>query len=351
MTFPRALDIPHAASRGPDAANRGAAAAGGSKFPAMRNWRALALAMGIMLLLAAVASTRHHLLMMAGSMDPEHLTWWHAISLEAPFWITWALAIPVVFLFVDFVARRGWSWSWALLAHGAFAGVILSLAGLIGNGTTSLIAYAAVLGGVLAYYYAQRSVEREVELSGARLRALEGQLQPHFMFNALNSVAMLVRGGRGPEAVEMIARLSDLLRESLADDDRRDVALADEVALAQRYLEIEQVRFADRLAVSVALSEDAKTARVPRLILQPIVENAVRHGLPGRIDIKARTTDRELIIVVSDDGPGPNGNGGAGVGLRNTRARLATAYGAAARFTLEHGPDGGAVATMVIPRQ
>ena len=310
-----------------------------------------------MLLLAAIASTRHHLQMLSGSMDPEHLTWWHAISMEAPFWITWALAIPIVYLFVDLVAGRGWGWGPTLLAHGLFAAGALSFAGLIGNGTTALIAYAAVLGGVLAYYYAQRAVERDVELSAARLRALEGQLQPHFMFNALNSVAMLVRGGRGPEAVEMIARLSDLLRKALADDDRVEVTLGEEVALAERYLEIERVRFADRLAVQVTMSDDAKAALVPRLILQPIVENAVRHGVgeraaPGRVEIRARTAQRDLIVTVRDDGPGPNGSSnssGNGVGLKNTRERLKTAYGAAARFTLEHGPDQGTIATLVIP--
>jgi LytS/YehU family sensor histidine kinase len=208
---------------------------------------------------------------------------------------------------------------------------------------------------VLAYYYSRRSVEREVELAGARLGALQAQLRPHFMFNALNSVAMLVRGGRGPEAVEMIARVSDLLRNSLDEDERAEVALEEEVALARRYLAIEEVRFADRLRVRVELTEEAKAARVPRLILQPVVENAVRHGIgqkaaAGRVEINASTTGKELIVVVRDDGPGPNGNSrGHGVGLKNTRERLRTAYGEAARFTLEHGAEGGAVATMVIP--
>src|ERR1043166_731892 len=357
MTSAESLGSRHAASCGQDAVNRGPRAAGRSTFSGMRNRRALAWAMGIMLLLAAIASTRHHLQMLSGSMDPEHLTWWHAISMEAPFWITWALAIPIVYLFVDLVAGRGWGWGPTLLAHGLFAAGALSFAGLIGNGTTALIAYAAVLGGVLAYYYAQRAVERDVELSAARLRALEGQLQPHFMFNALNSVAMLVRGGRGPEAVEMIARLSDLLRKALADDDRVEVTLGEEVALAERYLEIERVRFADRLAVQVTMSDEAKAALVPRLILQPIVENAVRHGVgeraaPGRVEITARTAQRDLIVTVRDDGPGPNGSStssGNGVGLKNTREQLKTAYGAAARFTLEHGPDQGTIATLVIP--
>ncbi len=335
------------------------------------NLRALAWALGVMALLTAMAMTRHHFQMMSGSMDDEHLTWRHAFAQEAPHWIFWALALPVVYLFVDRVARRGWSWGPTVFAHLAFAAVMILIAmfvhavvyetslgsALLGSVSTALFTYAAILGCVLAYHYSRRSVEREVELAGARLGALQAQLRPHFMFNALNSVAMLVRGGRGPEAVEMIARVSDLLRDSLDEDERAEVALEEEVALARRYLAIEEVRFADRLEVRVDLTEAAKRARVPRLILQPIVENAVRHGIgakaaAGRIEIGASTTGNELVVVVRDDGPGPNGNSrGNGVGLKNTRERLRTAYGEAARFSLEHGVGGGAVATMVIPLQ
>ena len=166
---------------------------------------------------------------------------------------------------------------------------------------TEAFTYSAILGGVLAYHYAQRFFEREVatgelatELAEARLGALRAQLQPHFMFNALNSVAMLVRSGRGPEAVDTIARVSELLRDGLEEDGRAEVTLAEEVALARRYLAIEEVRFADRLQVTVNIEEQAKGARVPRLILQPLVENAVRHGISarataGRLEISART--------------------------------------------------------------
>jgi hypothetical protein len=321
-----------------------------------RNRRALAWAIGIMLLFGAMATTRHHFEMMDGSMGGEYLTWRHAFGMEAPRWILWALAIPLIYTFVDRVARRGWSWAPAVFAHLAFAVlVILGATALLGSLSTSIFTYAAILGGVLAYYHSQRAVERDVELAAARLHALEAQLRPHFMFNALNSVAMLVRGGRGPEAVEMIARLSDLLRDSLAPDDRVEVTLAEEVALARRYLAVEEVRFADRLTVRVELTEPAKAARVPRLILQPVVENAVRHGIgqraaAGHIEITASTSNGALIVVVRDDGPGPNGAPhGNGVGLTNTRERLQTMYGSAASMTLESGDGGGAVATLVVP--
>jgi hypothetical protein len=335
-----------------------------------RNLRALAWALGIMALLGAMATTRHHVQMIGGEMHGEYLTWRHAMSQELPHWFSWALTIPLVYIFVDQLARRRWGWPQVVAAHFGFAAVIFALTTAFrafwyqksfGDAfflwvSSSLFTYGAILGAVLAYYYSRAYMDREVELAGAKLSALRGQLRPHFMFNALNSVAMLVRGGRGPEAVEMIARVSDLLRDSLDNDARAEVALDEEVALARRYLAVEEVRFADRLDVRVELTEHARTARVPRLILQPIVENAVRHGIgkkaaAGRLEISARTTESELIVVVRDDGPGPapasRVNGG--VGLKNTRERLQTSYGSAAHLTLEHAPEGGAVATLVIP--
>lgn len=324
-----------------------------------------------MALLGAVAITRHHIQMMDGSRSGPYLTWGHAFYQESGHWLFWALVIPIAYLFVARVARAGWGWPQTLLAHVAFALLALGLAtafhaiwfgidsvrdAFFSNASLSLFTYAAILGAVLAYYHSQRSVEREVELAQAKLRALRAQLRPHFMFNALNSVAMLVRGGRGPEAVEMIAGVSDLLRDGLNDDDRAEVMLEEEVALARRYLAIEEVRFADRLDVRVDVTEQARAVRVPRLILQPLVENAVRHGIgakagAGRVEIGARVSGLELIVQVRDDGPGPASSppGNGGLGLRNTRERLKTEYGAAARLTLEHAPGGGALATLVIP--
>lgn len=322
-----------------------------------------------MALIAAMATTRHHYQMVDSSLHGDFLTWRHAMSQEVPHWLFWALAIPFVYLLVDQLARRRRGWVPAVLAHVAFATATIALAtafhavwfsksfgdAVMGSASASLFSYGAILGAVLAYYYAQRSVERDVELAGAKLRALRAQLRPHFMFNALNSVAMLVRGGRGPEAVEMIARVSNLLRDSLDDDDRAEVSLEEEVSLARRYLAIEEVRFADRLEVRVELTAEARAVRVPRLILQPVVENAVRHGIgaraaAGHLEITARTTPDELIVVVRDDGPGPSPTQRPnGVGLKNTRERLRTAYGAGARLTLEHAPEGGGVATLVLP--
>lgn len=334
-----------------------------------RNRRALAWALGIMALLGAMATTRHHLQMIETSPGGHFLTWGHALYQEAPHYAFWALVIPLVYLFVAGVARRRSGWPRAVLAHAAFAlGAILLASALqaawfgwknlgatvMSTAPAQLFTYGAILGGVLAYYYSRVFGEREVELADARLRALRAQLRPHFMFNALNSVAMLVRSGRGPEAVDTIARVSELLRDGLNDDDRAVVSLEEEVALARRYLKIEEVRFADRLDVRVDLTEQARAVPVPRLILQPLVENAVRHGIgasssAGRIELGARVAGDELVVTVRDDGPGPSSPLTNGVGLRNTRERLQAAYGSAARLTLERGPEGGAIATLVIP--
>jgi len=336
-----------------------------------RNWRALAWALGIIALFGATAITRHHFQMMEQMERPDYLTWGHAFYQEAPHWLFWAVALPFIYLFVQWVARRHWSWPPTVLAHLGFALVMIALGtamrvvwfggtrfggGVRATPSTQRFTYPPILGGAIAYYFSRVYMEREVELSQARLGALRAQLRPHFMFNAMNSVAMLVRGNRGPEAVDMIAKLSGLLRDSLDENGDAEVTVEEELALAKRYLAIEEVRFADRLQVTMTVSDQARTVRVPRLILQPVVENAVRHGIgasaaAGRIEITARTAGSQLVVTVRDDGPGPAAsmNGGGGVGLKNTRERLRAAYGTQARLTLEHAPDGGAVATLVIP--
>ena len=334
-----------------------------------RNWRALAWALGTMALFAAMAITRHHFQMMEQREQPSYLTWGHAFYQEAPHWVFWAAAIPVVYFVVAWIARRHLGWPRTVLAHLAFGAVAITLGTLfrvlwfgkttlggmlVGTAPAQFFTYAAIVGGALAFHYSRAYVDREVEFSNARLGALRQQLRPHFMFNALNSVAMLVRAERGPEAVDMIAKVSGLLRDSLDNDDRAEVTLEEELALARQYLAIEEVRFADRLLVTVTVADHARNVRVPRLILQPIVENAVRHGLgasaaAGKVEINARTTSDQLVVTVRDDGPGPAASMNGGVGLKNTRERLRATYGSAARLTLEHAPEGGAVATLVIP--
>ena len=155
------------------------------------------------------------------------------------------------------------------------------------------------------------------------------QLNPHFLFNTLNTISVLAMKGERSKVVRMINRLSDLLRLSL-ENNRQTVTLGEEVDFLQRYLEIEQVRFRDRLTVSVDVPEDLLDAEVPSLVLQPIVENAVVHGVSrqlegGSIEITARRNGAQVVLTVHDSGPGfgdEGGRNGTGVGLSNTAARL-----------------------------
>jgi len=185
------------------------------------------------------------------------------------------------------------------------------------------------------------------------------QLQPHFLFNTLNAIVVLVRQQKGPQAEEMLARLSDLLRSVLDDVESHQVALSRELEYVRLYLSIEQVRFRDRLSVEISADPELLDAAVPHMGLQPIVENAVRHGIgrsasAGTIRISASRMNDVLKVEVRDDGPGlPAGNlsDGHGIGLVNTRARLHQLYGDSAQLTLENGANGGAVATMILPYQ
>jgi two-component system, LytTR family, sensor kinase len=207
------------------------------------------------------------------------------------------------------------------------------------------------------FYFAIKHYERSVRAESlahqARLQALRYQLNPHFLFNTLNAISTLVVDKRNAEAGKMIARLSDFLRLTLDRPDVEEVPLADEIEFVRRYLEIEQVRFGDRLSVKIEVDDDAWSARVPALVLQPLVENAIRHGVApreegGNVTIEARAVDGRLHLAVADDGPGLSGNGSGngnglprtecrGIGLANTRERLEELYGETHRFELVNG--------------
>jgi sensor histidine kinase YesM len=208
-----------------------------------------------------------------------------------------------------------------------------------------------------ALHLALRSSQLESQLTQAHLDALKMQLQPHFLFNTLNAIMVLIRQQNGREAEEMLARLSDLLRSVLEDVDAQEVPLSRELEYLQLYLSIEQVRFRDRLRVEIAADPEILDAAVPHMVLQPIVENAIRHGIgrsssAGRIRISACRVNGTLELTVQDDGPGlaPAIPGHAqGIGLANTRARLHELYGEAGRLSVENGEHGGVTATLVLP--
>ena len=222
-----------------------------------------------------------------------------------------------------------------------------------------LTLYATVLAAVLAldYYekYRQRTIEMaqlETSLHQARLHALELQLQPHFLFNTLNATAALVRTGKDEEAVKMIAGLSDLLRYTLDRSGAQHVTLAEESNTLRNYLEINRVRFADRLAFDIDIADDVKRAEVPTLILQPLAENALRHGIArtagaGRIGVRAFRERNFLHIEMFNTGTlDPAAR--LGIGLRNTIERLKQMYGDKHEFDLRT-ERGGVLASLMIP--
>jgi len=207
-----------------------------------------------------------------------------------------------------------------------------------------------------------RDAELSEQLARAELATLRARLHPHFLFNALHSIGALVRGGDNAAAVRVVAELSELLREAISRDAPDMVRLRDELAFVRRYLDIEAVRFADRLRVEWDLQPGVGDAVVPSLVVQPLVENAMRHAVAaswnaGRLRISARRDGRALAIDVSDDGPGMTADGaaaargsaasaGVGLGLADTRARLTRLYGADCSLTLGAGTLGGATASL-----
>ncbi len=202
-----------------------------------------------------------------------------------------------------------------------------------------------------------RAAQLETQVAQARLGALKAQLQPHFLFNTLNAIVVLVRQQKGQQAEETLARFSDLLRAVLADMEAQEVTLGRELEYLRLYLSIEQLRFSDRLKVDIDVDPELLDAAVPHMGLQPIVENAIRHGIgpratPGVIVIRAQRVGADLHIVVRDDGPGfraTGGEHGMGLGLANTRARLKQLYGEAGELRAGNGANGGAEVIMVYP--
>jgi two-component system, LytTR family, sensor kinase len=235
----------------------------------------------------------------------------------------------------------------------------------------NMISYGVILGIQSGFRYYRKYREREqhamrleldaselrAQIAGARLSALKMQLQPHFLFNTLNAIMVLVRQQRGQKAEEILGRFSDLLRAVLSDIDAQEVPLDRELEYVRLYLSIEEVRFPDRLSVEIEASPEALPATVPHMGLQPLVENAVRHGIAknagaGLIGIRAVRSGEQLQISVSDNGPGmPAGgvDGSKGIGLANTRKRLNQLYGNRADLGLSPREGGGTVATISIP--
>jgi sensor histidine kinase YesM len=237
---------------------------------------------------------------------------------------------------------------------------------VVGNFSEGIGIYLLIALTSYAFsYYRQyregqlKTLQLEAQLSHAQLQALKMQLQPHFLFNTLHSISALLN--KDPEAArKMITRLGDFLRLTLENSGSQEVTLQQEMEFLTCYLEIERIRFQNRLVTRMDVAQPTLAAKVPNLILQPIVENAIRHGIaprstPGLIEIEAKQRNGTLRIQVRDNGPGLSIHRTndilfkKGLGLANTETRLERLYGAAHLFDLSNNPDGGLIVTLEIP--
>lgn len=324
------------------------------------------------------------------------IDWPRQVGFEFVYWYVWVLLTPLVLWFARHFDIERSSWRRLLLPLTGFGLLIAPLQASIEMGVALLIEwkilhssaadlarrrqtmgriilfesfsnfiiYFLIVAGHYAYDYYQKYRERELralELEGrltqAELQNLKMQLQPHFLFNTLHTISVLMM--RNVEAAnQMLIRLSDLLRISLDSAGTEEVSLKQELDFLSGYLEIEQTRFRDRLTVKIDVDPAALDARVPNLILQPLVENAIHHGIAARpeagvIEIRASLIGKTLCLQVRDNGPGLESEGptswNKGVGLTNTRARLRQLYGPAQRFAITNAAEGGLLITMHLP--
>ena len=311
------------------------------------------------------------------------VTWRQAIGYALGDWYVFALlSVPVIRLAKNFhfeAGTRGRSLAAHLLGSVLFSLAYMVIRAWVGTWQSTasfteafqpllvktwhfnLLIYWVMVAVTSAFDYYRKYRERELQaieleklLVQAKLQALQMQLNPHFLFNSLHSISALMH--KDVDAADrMVSRLSDLLRAALDNTEMQEVALRDELSFLQRYLEIEQIRFGSRLRVEIDAAPETLGAKVPNLILQPLVENAIRHGIepharPGRIRLLARRQADELAIEVHDNGGGlTSASPVDGVGLSNTRSRLKTLYGDAHIFEFCSPPEGGLLVRLTIP--
>jgi LytS/YehU family sensor histidine kinase len=308
----------------------------------MPRWVVLAATLPLVLRVGVRASPprlRPHTVLLHAALFLT-ISWLHA-SVTA--WTT-GIASPVSYFF---------PW-WARLLRAWYATM-----------PTMVSLYAAVL--IAAWGMAEarererrtlRASQLEAQLQAARLEALRAKLQPHFLYNTLTGIAALVADVQPARAVAALEHLSELLHASLRDDARAEIPVTEEVALAERYLALQRMRFGERLQYDLDVSPDVADCPVPVLLLQPLVENAVVHGLDAgiermHIEIVARAVDEGIELRVENDGTSleDSRSGGSGVGLAATRARLTTTYGDRASLRLTARSEGGVRVRIVLPRE
>jgi two-component system, LytTR family, sensor kinase len=316
------------------------------------------------------------------------LSFRRALAINLTYYWFWGAAVPLVVALGRRFRFESGRWARPLAVH-VLASIAISVAiivatetvltevlgirshplgemlrfGFLANFHSLLPTYWLILAGFYAYDYYVKFRDREVRasqlearLAEAQLRALRMQLQPHFLFNTLNSISSLMY--HDLEAADsMMTRLADFLRLTLESEGAQEVTLGRELEFVERYLEIERIRFEDRLAVEVDVEEAALAGLVPSLVLQPLVENALRHGIDrrpegGRIALVARREAGRLRLTISNDGPAgtaAESKERQRVGLSNTRERLAQLYGGGYLLRFEERTEGGAVVTLELP--
>lgn len=326
---------------------------------------------------------------LSSSLLGRAITWGEAISYSLADWYVWALlSIPIAKLARRFPPDPIAPWRTAAIHLSAgigFSVLYVLVRAAVGRGHSwwieedvtfveivrplfvktfpfNLLIYGVIVSvsHAVDYYrmYHERTVqalELEKHLTEARLQSLLRQLKPHFLFNALNGIASLMYSDVAA-AERMLVKLSDLLRQTMSQTGAPLTPLRSEVAFLECYLGIEKIRFRDRLSVEFAFAPDTLDAAVPSLILQPLVENAIRHGIepqvrPGKIFLHSAREGERLVLTVVDNGGGmpPNGFKREGIGLSNSRARLAELYGPEQTFELSNQPEGGLCVRLTFP--
>ncbi len=320
----------------------------------------------------------------------QPVAWLYGIVSTLPWWYVWAIFTPVIiWLAKRFPVSRD-SWKTVipsvyvpamlgfLAVHALVNLLIFRVAGLhdvmnwelyevhfTSRMHVNALAFWTVLGFYNAFdYYVkyqqqeQQSFQLELQLAQANLRALKMQLNPHFLFNTLHSVAALVRKNENSTAVKMLGRLGDFLRLALENQGIQQIPLKEELDFLERYLEIEKIRFQERLVVTTEVDPETENLFVPNLILQPLVENAIHHGIAphseaGQIIIRAKIKDNQLVLEVQDDGPGIENINSArkGVGLSNSIERLQQLYGRDQEIALVNADKGGLIVRITMPAQ
>jgi two-component system, LytTR family, sensor kinase len=306
---------------------------------------------------------------MFARMGNRPIAVWRAFVGEAPQWYGWALLTPAIVALGERFPLRGRARARSIVVHGvaslgcsfavaiADAGVNMWLrptaAGFAASTMNwflsglpaTTVAYFAIIVLSYAVRSAARLRERDAQLREAQLAALRMQLQPHFLFNSLNAIMALVRDQDTAQAIRALSLLSDVLRTTINAGESATTTLAQEIDFVRRYLEIERVRFGDRLAVTIDVPTELLGAAVPTFVLQPFVENSLKHGVlrereGNRITISARNGADTLTLSVRDDGRGLSDGAVDGVGITNARARLDRMYGPTASLDVRPAAPG-----------